>query len=170
MGIAEPKGTQVLLRSRVGPGSPAGRQGSGMIPGRNDPPVGLFRVIQEETGTGRGLTDADRRIQCLGGSHRVLAQGYPTPLCRVGLANPGHPIRVLQPPPSMGLPNGSLTNLSPAERPQGEGTECTRPPASLPHLGTSEDILCVGQEGTTPVSQCLALSSLLTLSHSASIY
>ena len=82
---------------------------------------------------------------CLGGSHWAPWHKaiHPLPLCRVGLAIPGHPIRVLQPPPSMGLPTGSLTNLSPAERPQGEGTECTRPPASLPHLGTSEDILCV---------------------------
>ena len=63
----------------MGPGSPAGRQGSGMIPGRDDPPVGLFRVIQEEIGTGRGLTDADRRILLGRISLGSLAQGYPPP-------------------------------------------------------------------------------------------
>ena len=38
----------------MGPGSAAGRQSSRMIPGRDDPPVGLFRVIQEESCTREG--------------------------------------------------------------------------------------------------------------------
>lgn len=111
---------------------------------------------------------------CLGGSHRAPWHKaiHPPPLCGTGLAVPGCPIRLLQPPPSVGLPTGSLTNLSPAERPQGEGTECTRPPPRLPHSGTSEDILCVDRRmpGCPSIPVPCSFVPSLTLSHSAGIY
>lgn len=111
------------------------------------------------------------RGSCLGESHRAPwnKATHAPPRCSAELAIPAHPIN---PPPIMGLPTGSLTNLSPAERPQGEGTECTRPPPSLPHPGTSEDILCVDRRAPGCPSILVPFSFIpsLTLSHSAGIY
>ena len=114
------------------------------------------------------------RGPCLGGSHRAPWNKaiHAPPQCGAELAILGHPIRVLQPPPSIGLPTGSLANLSPAERPQGEETECTRPPPSLPHPGTSEDLLWVDRRepGCPSILVPFSFIPSLTLSHSAGIY